>query len=130
MEEAEAQCRLLAAQRDDLVKRDAEREVQRKEELEKHKSLCNMATADAERLRKDCNALRESNAKLEESVKNAGRNKHEEGYQQVTRVAELQAELQKQATRRERSGDVDLLQVRSRVKLSMKDNRGWILTFT
>lgn len=37
----------------------------------------------------------------------------------MTRVAELQAELQKQATRRERSGDVDLLQGTNSVKIEV-----------
>ena len=52
-----AQCRLLMAERDELLRRHGEDEVQRKE-VEALKHSCATALADAERLRNDCSSLR------------------------------------------------------------------------
>ena len=48
-----------------------------------------------------------------------GKTKHEQGYQTVTRVAELQAELQKQAQVQKSRGDADALQGTNTVKIEV-----------
>jgi hypothetical protein len=61
VEEAEAQCRLLAAERDDLLKRDAEAEAHRKhsnQEIKDLKVLHEKAEAQLARLAKECDSMR------------------------------------------------------------------------
>ena len=48
-----------------------------------------------------------------------GKTKHEQGYQTVTRVAELQAELLKQAQVQKSRGDADALQGTNTVKIEV-----------
>lgn len=123
VESAEAKSRLLVGERDDALKREKEKEIERKElfqEVERQKFAFNLATADADRLRKELDALKQTNNELEEKTKTTGRNKHEEGYQAVTRVAQLQAELKKQAEKKERSGDIEGLQGTNAVKLEVR----------
>ena len=121
-ETAEAQTRLLAAEAADLRKRDAEKEAHRKEllqEVKRQEMLVNLANADADKMRKEVEALKKTNEELEEKAKTSGRNKHEDGYQAVVGVAALKAQLAAEAVKKERSGDADLLQGTNAVKLEV-----------